>query len=484
MPFRITELPSGDKLCKTFTLPMLERFYSREAVTELIEAFHHKPTRARKLTMIVVVYVLICWSLFLGSTLGAVYAELCSSERYLAEQDPEELPGRGAWVYRRKQVGVQILRRLFVLKCKPLAQPQTPGAFAFGLRLMALDGTYEDVADTKANATYFGRRCSGETQSPFPQVHCVYLAEVGTHAIVDIMVAPCLTSEQCLAKGLLRSIHPGMLVLMDRGFVGACFLQALVDRGSHFLGRLPLKNYTRKQKVLPDGTYLVTLLPKEYPGLKKPLTVRVIEYTIQEQVATRLEQITPSRVAHASGWTNPDIRQVHRLVTTLLDPDLYPARDLCVLYHERWEIELVIDEIKDHQRLSSQPLRSKLPVLVLQELYALLLAHYAVRALTFQAATTLGLDPDRISFTEGIRVLKSGLNLSPFLTLGGTDRLLGRLHTDLVDRHHLLPPRRLRFNCRVVKQIGNRFRRKKPEHHQVKLPPATTFADLVVLSSS
>src|SRR5947208_578193 len=142
---------------------------------ELITSFHHQPTRARKLTMTIVIYVLICWSLFLGSTLGAVYAELCSSERYLAEQDPEKLPGRGAWVYRRKQVGVQILRRLFVLKCKPLAQSLTPGAFAFGLRLMAIDGTYEDVADTKANVTYFGRRCSGETQSTFPQMHCFYL---------------------------------------------------------------------------------------------------------------------------------------------------------------------------------------------------------------------------------------------------------------------------------------------------------------------
>jgi|SRR5947208_11555238 len=96
MPFTITQLPSQDKLCKTFTLPMLERFYSREAVTELIEAFHHKPTRARKLTMTIVVYVLICWSLFLGSTLLAVYAELCSAERYLAEQDPEELEGTGS----------------------------------------------------------------------------------------------------------------------------------------------------------------------------------------------------------------------------------------------------------------------------------------------------------------------------------------------------------------------------------------------------
>jgi hypothetical protein len=480
MPFTITQLPNQGKLCKTFGLPILERFYDRQTIEELITSFHQKPTRARKLTMRLVIYVLICWTLFVGSTLGAVYSELRSSERYLGEEDPEELPGRAAWVYRRKQVGVQILRRLFRLKCKPLALPQTPGAFAFGLRLMALDGTYEDVADTKANANYFGRRCSGETQSPFPQLHCVYLAEVGTHAIVDIMVAPCTTSEQCLAKGLLRSIQPEMLVLMDRGFVGVCFLQALVDRGSHFLGRLPLKSYVRKEKILPDGSYVVTLLPKEYPGLKKPLRVRVIEYTILEKVAARLEQITPSRMNNASGSTNPDIRKVHRLVTTLLDPDLYPARDLCVLYHERWEIELVIDEIKDHQRLSSQPLRSKLPVLVLQELYALLLAHYAVRVLMFQAAKTKSLDPDRISFTEGIHVLKSGLTLSPFLTPAGTDRALTRLHADLVGRHLLLPPRRLRFNCRVVKQIGTRFRRKKETHQQVKLPSSLAFADLIV----
>jgi len=192
-----------------------------------------------------------------------------------------------------------------------------------------------------------------------------------------------------------------------------------------------------------------------------------------------LEQITPSRAADATRETNPDIRKVHRIATTLLDPDLYPSRDLCVLYHERWEIEITIDEIKDHQRLSSQPLRSKLPKLVLQELYALLLAHYAICTLRVQAAETRELDPDRVSFTEGIRVLRSGLNLSPLLTQDLADRAIKRLHADLVDRQHLLPPRRLRFNCRVVKHTYHRFRTKKPEHQQVKLPASMTFTDLV-----
>jgi hypothetical protein len=480
MSFTITQLPDQGKLCKTFSLPILDRFYSHETVEELITSFHRKPTRARKLTMRIVIYVLICWSLFLGSTLGAVYSELRSAERYLGEEDPEELPGRAAWVYRRKQVGVQILRRLFVLKCKPLASAQTPGAFAFGLRLMAIDGTLDDVADTPANATYFGRRSKGSTQSPFPQVRCVYLAEVGTHAIVDAMIAPSSTSEQCLAWGLLRSIQPGMLVMTDRHFIGVRFLQALVERGAQYLGRIPANVFLHKQQLLKDGSYLVTFLPKDYPGLKKPLTLRIIEYRIEEQVAARLEQVTPSRAASHSNSTNPDIGKVHRIATTLLDPDLYPARDLCVLYHERWEVELAIDEVKDHQRLSSQPLRSKWPVLVLQELYALLLAHYALRALAKHSADTKGLDPDRVSFTESIRVLKSGLNLSPFLTPDSSDRAIKRLHAELVNRHRLLPPRRLRFNCRVVKHICTRFRCKKPEHKSVKLPASTTFADLLV----
>ena len=401
-------------------------------------------------------------------------------ERYLAEVKPETLPRRGAWTYRRKQVGCRLFRRLFERRCKPLARLDTPGAFAFGLRLMAIDGTLEDVADTAANAAYFGRLCSGKTQSPFPQVRCVYLAEAGTHAIVDVMVAPCAASEQCLAKGLLRSIRPGMLVMMDRGLVSAHYLQKLSDRGAKSLARLSQGVYTRPDKVLSDGTYLVTLLPENYPGLTRPLTVRIIEYNIEETVAARLSKLTPSRAKSHSGSTNPEICKVHRIITTLLNPDKYPGRDLCVLYHDRWEIELTIDEIKNHQRLSTQPLRSKLPILVLQELYALLLAHYALRSLMFQAAETKEVDPDRVSFTEAIRIFTRGLNLSPFLVDGLIERAVSRMQDDLVSSESLLPPRRLRFNCRVVKHISTRFRVKKPEHQQVKLSPPTTFADLVV----
>src|SRR5207245_3936116 len=106
-----------------------------------------------------------------------------------------------------------------------------------------------------------------------------------------------------------------------------------------------------------------------------------------------------------SGATNPQVRQVHRPIPAFLSPEQAPAEALCLCYHERWEVEETIDETRNQQRVSQQPLRSRSPKLVLQELYALLLAHYAVRCLMLRAAQTAGLDPDRLSFTGAIQVL-------------------------------------------------------------------------------
>jgi hypothetical protein len=181
-----------------------------------------------------------------------------------------------------------------------------------------------------------------------------------------------------------------------------------------------------------------------------------------------------------SGSTNAQVRQVHRLITTLLSPEQAPALDLCLCYHERWEAEETIDETRNQQRLSQQPLRSRSPKLVLQEFYALLLAHYAVRCLMLQAAQTSGLDPDRISFTGAIQVLGQGILQSSFYSRELTMRALKRMCADLASPGHLVAPRRLRFNCRVVKHICTRFRRKRPEHHNLTLKH-TSFADILLI---
>lgn len=480
MPFSITQLPSADKLCRTLTWPILEQFYPRQRIEQLTESICGQTTRVRKLTLVLVVWVLICWHLYLRHSLGAVFLKLSSAQRWLAEDEPETLPTRAAWTYRRKQLGVRLLRTLVNELCVPLATEDTPGAFAFGLRLMAMDGTLEDVNDTAANAQYFGRISDGQTSSPYPQLRCLYLVEAGTHAIVKVIVAPCQSSEVCLARGLLPALKPGMLVLVDRGFISGALVEAIRARGAHVLGRLPQGVFTHKEQVLPDGSYLTTLSPSTCQGLSAPLPVRVIEYRIDPPVAEQLEQVTPSRMHSHSGATNPQVRQVHRLITTLLCPELAPAKALCLCYHERWEVEETIEETRNQQRLSQQPLRSRWPKLVLQEFYALLLAHYAVRGLMLRAAQTTGLDPDRISFTGAIQVLGQAILQRSFYSPELTIRALKRMCADLTSPGHLVAARRLRFNCRVVKHICTRFRRKRPEHHNLTFKH-TSFADILLI---
>ncbi len=324
------------------------------------------------------------------------------------------------------------------------------------------------------------RISEGQTSSPYPQLRCVYLVEAGTHAIVKVIVAPCQASELCLARGLLPALKPGMLVLVDRGFVSGALLAAIRARGAHVLGRLPQGVFTRKEQVLPDGSYLTTLDPRTCQGLSTPMQVRIIEYHIDPKIAEQLEQVTPSRMHSHSTATNPQVRQVHRLLTTLLSPEQVPAEALCLCYHERWEVEETIDETRNQQRLSQQPLRSRSPKLVLQEFYALVLAHYAVRCLMQQAAQSKGLDPDRISFTGAIQVLGQGIVHSVFSSPELAVRALKRMCADLASPGQLVAPRRLRFNCRVVKHICTRFRRKRPEHHNLTFKH-TSFADILLI---
>src|SRR5947209_10320500 len=162
--------------------------------------------------------------------------------------------------------------------------------------------------------------------------------------------------------------------------------------------------------------------------------------------------------------------KVYRLVTTLLNPRVAPARALLVLYHERWEVELVIDEIKTHERALCLVLRSKTPEGVRQELYGIYLAHYAVRVHLAQSAVQAELDPDRLSFTEGLFELTEMIELA--LTLEpeqASAPLLKRLRHKMAQ--HVLPARRLRINRREVKQVYNKYKPKKRH-----LPPPEPFA--------
>src|SRR5216684_733423 len=454
MAFSIQQLTDDSKFSHALRFEVLEHLCPPELVSDLLSRCHAWGERERSLNQLLVVYYVIALSLFRRLNLAAVLGHLVRGVRWLWAHPSVHLPTAAALIYRRRQLGTPVMRHLFQRVCHPMATEQTRGAFRFGLRLMAIDGTLDEVADTPANALYFGRLSSGKHQSPFPQVRCVYLAEVGTHAIVDAVFAPCRVAEQRLTPLLLsRAVQPGMLVLMDRGIVSAAELSTLVQQQAHALARLKANDYTHAEQVLSDGSYLVTLHPLGLPAVQ----VRIIEYRIEPHTAERLAEFPASQTSNP-----PDPHQLHRLVTTLLDPEQYPALDLIECYHERWEIEACIDEQKNHLRLSGQPLRSKDPGLVRQELYGLLLAHYLVRWWMHRSACEADLDPDRLSFTHAVEVLDTAGYAFALVPRQEFPRLQQRLLTDLREPSTLLPPRRLRFYPRVVKRAYSSFHRKRP----------------------
>jgi hypothetical protein len=230
---------------------------------------------------------------------------------------------------------------------------------------------------------------------------------------------------------------------------------------AHVLGRLASNVVPGYLRQLCDGTYLAALYPEDDAGTQqgRPLLVRIIEYRLDD----------PQRPGHG---------EVHRLVTTLLNPRTVGAHELIVCYHERWEIEVAIDDIDTHQRLGDYTLRSQTPQGVEQELYGILLGYYAVRALMLQAAEQVGLDSDRLSFTHAITLITDALHEFQQTTPRQREDLTQRLLSDL--RDPLLPQRRLRSNPRVCKQAGSKFPRPRPEHRQ--LPKLEhPFAEIIVL---
>ena len=270
---------------------------------------------------------------------------------------------------------------------RPLATPGAPGAWYRGFRVMALDGSCLDVADEAANAEFFGYPAASRGQSAFPQARVLGLVECGTHAVVGASIAPYSHSEQALAAQLLPArLKPEMLVLADRNFYGFKLWQTACATGARLAWRVRSTLKLPVQQVLADGSYLSAVFDSADRARSAGQTVRVIDYTLEGSA------------------TQP--QDSYRLVTNILDPDAAPALELAGLYHERWEIEGVFDEFKTHLRANSTVLRSKTPELVLQELWGLLLAHFAIRQLMAQAAWPRGLDPDRLSFTHAVRVIK------------------------------------------------------------------------------
>jgi transposase IS4-like protein/DDE family transposase len=460
--FKIQQLDEKEQFCKLLTFEAITRIVSEEAIQSVIETTQTREKRSRKLPARLVIWLCILMNIFSDIGLQAVLVRMVQGTRFLCCEGVQVVAQKSAISKARYRLGVKPLRQLFIEICQPLATPATPGAYAFELRLVAIDGTVEDAADTPKNEAYFGRQpgSSKNSGSAFPQVRCVYICECGTHAIFDAVFLPYLKGEVAGANRLLRAVQENMLVTLDRGLFSFAMFQGIRTRGSHVLGRVRSNIRPRCVESLPDGTYLAYISPSDYHRKKsgERLLVRVIEYTIDD----------PERPGHG---------EIHRLLTTLCDPEHYPATELICLYHERWEIEITIDEIDTHQRLLSTPLRSRKPEGVLQELYGLLIAHYIIRAIMHQAALHHDLDSDRLSFVNAVRLISNALAEFQIIACEAHSRWWLRLLDDIAFYH--LPKRENRINPRVVKRKASKFKVKRPGHFQP--PQPMPFIDGLVL---
>ena len=290
----------------------------------------------------------------------------------------------------RTRLGWEPLRQLHDEVVKPIAVASTRGAWYRGWRLVSLDGSSLAVADEQANDEAFGRPGASRGSSAYPQIRFVCLVENGTHVLFGTQMAAYRIGEIPLAKAVLGALRKGMLCLADRGFFGFEMWQQGLATQAQLLWRVKHNSRLPCDKRLADGSHLSRIYPcdKDRRHQTHGRSVRVIEYHL-----------------HGVAGAEPS----YRLVTNMLDPAQAPAHELAALYHERWEIETALDELKTHLRGANIILRSKTPDLVRQEFYGLLMAHFAVRALMHEAALKAGEDPDRLSFLHAVRVVRRKL---------------------------------------------------------------------------
>ncbi|HET9726096.1 MAG TPA: IS4 family transposase [Gemmatimonadales bacterium] len=396
-------LPAGVRLSDHVSLGVIARTFPIEEVRQVLAETGKASERERDLPAHVMVYYAIALSLYAGAGTREVLRCLLEGLRWLWGADAVRVAGKSAISQARTRLGAEPLCRLHDRLVRPVATPATRGAWYRQWRLVSLDGSCLDVADTEENRAAFGRPGASRGESAFPQVRFVALVENGTHILFGTRLGRFEEGETTLAWEALAALRSGMLCLADRQFFGHALWQEAVTSGADLLWRVKRNLRLPRETRLADGSYLTTIYPGEKDRRHRAngVRVRVVEY--------RLEGIA-------------DAEPLYRLVTTILDPAAAPAAELAALYHERWEIEGALDELRTHLRGARMVLRSKTPELARQEFWGLLLAHFAVRGLMHEAALRADEDPDRLSFLHAVRVVRRKLPLFAALSPSGQAR--------------------------------------------------------------
>ena len=388
----LAALPEGSRITDYISLGVIAKTFPLKRVRAVLAASGKASQRERDLPAHVVVYYAIALGLYMQSSYREVLRCLLEGVQWLL--DPAvtlKVAGNSGISQARTRLGWEPLQQLHDAVVQPIAVTATKGAWYHGLRLVSLDGSTMEVADEAANDQAFGRPGASRGESAFPQLRFVSLVENGTHVLFGTQQGPYATGEVTLAKAVVgAALRKGMLCLGDRNFFGFPLWTQACQTGADLLWRIKAKARLPVEQRLPDGSYLSSFYAsaQDRRHQRHGLRVRVIEYHL-----------------HGISEAEP----IYRLVTTLLDPASAPAAELAALYHERWEIETALAELKTHLRGAKLVLRSKTPDLVRQEFYGLMMAHFAVRGLMHEAALKADIDPGQLSFLHAVRVVRRKL---------------------------------------------------------------------------
>ena len=431
----------------------LKQIVPKTAIGVVLRKCGQGTAPCRRLPRWFVVWFVIAMALFCRDSYRQVF-------RWLHRFQKGGTPGRSTLCEARRSVGAAPLRLLAEQVIQLQARPDTPQAFYGGMRLMGVDSFVVDVPDTPANERAFGRPGSGRSPAAFPQARVLSLCELGTHVLWKSLIKPHRRGEHPMARHILRFLAENMLLLWDRNFLSFDLVQQVRTRGAHLLARVKGNLIFTPTRRLRDGSFLAKLYPSPRHRARDEggLVVRIIEYRFDD----------PNR---------PGADQVHRLLTTLLDEQQHPAKDLIVLYHERWEQELAYDELKTHQR-ERPVLHSQTPGGVVQELYGLLLGHFIIRKLMCDAAEQAEVAPRELSFVNTLKILRCRLPEAPRSASG-----LRRWHQQLLTEvaAEVLEPRRNRINPRVIKRKMSNWLKKRDKHRNYPQPTKTFRKSIVML---
>jgi hypothetical protein len=399
----------------------------RDAVDEAIAVCGVRERRSDgKLPAHVITYLTLALALFPDDDYEEVAAKVTGSlDRFGCWDAAWTVPTASAITQARKRLGRDVFAEVFERTGGPVAGPAGPaagqlalgaarGSFLRRWRLVAIDGFDIDVPDTPGDAAEFGYAGSGDNRSAFPKARVVALAECGTHAFLAAQVGAYRVGEKTLAQQLYPRLQPDELLVADRGFYSWKAWDTAAAAGAALLWRSPTQLTLPVITVLPDGTYCSVVMDaairgarreailaaarhghdlSEHPdvlddnGWPQARLVRVIEYTV------------PDRAGNGTG-------ELIALLTSITDPADARADELAAAYHQRWEQETGHDQLKTHLRGPGKILRSRLPDLVYQEIYAYLITHHAISALIAKASAAADLDPDRISFAKTLRLIR------------------------------------------------------------------------------